>query len=101
MTADTIRKLLTDRASPDPGSAEYLRIVFVCEIAAHLAELNEKATKPELEKLRQELREEIVRWKSATDMLKQIESISMTTCNSETDLAVTLERIRHLFYKPK
>ena len=66
MTAEAIRKLLADRVSPEPGSLEHLWLTFVCEIAAQLAEMNERAAKPEIEKLRQELREEIDRWRTAT-----------------------------------
>jgi hypothetical protein len=30
--------------------------------------------------------------------LKKIEELAMRTCNSESDLAITLESIRHIFY---
>jgi hypothetical protein len=82
MTADSIRKLIADHlqgridGSLDP---ENTRNLFLAEIAAQLAELNQGT--------------------AAGQMLKNIEGIAMRTCNSERDLAVTLESIRHLFYE--
>jgi hypothetical protein len=55
MTAAEIRKTLSDRQSPEPGSVDYLRIVFVCEIAAQLAEMNEKAVPAPVRKLAEQL----------------------------------------------
>lgn len=67
MTAAEIRKLLEDNlVTPHVSGAldeQALQNVMLAEIAAQLAEMNERATEPELEKLRQELREEIAKWR--------------------------------------
>ena len=90
MTADAIRKLLTDRISPEPGSLEYVWLAFACEIAAQLAEMNEKTAVPS------------PNWpelSAQAQMLDQIKTVAMRTCNSERDLAVVLETIRSMFYQ--
>ena len=55
MTAEEIRKVLTDRAFPDPGSADWVRLAFLCEIAAQLAELNAKTLPGPVQKLAAQL----------------------------------------------
>ena len=55
MTAEEIRKILTDRQFPERGSAEWVRLVFMCEIAAQLAELNAKTLPSPVQKLAEQL----------------------------------------------
>jgi hypothetical protein len=76
MNAEEIRKTEQPSHKSDPHTAA---VFWLREIAAQLAELNAG--------------------NAASAMLKKIEVISLRTCNSERDLAVTLESIRHLFYE--
>ena len=90
MTAEEIRKLRDTQMMPhrmDSLTGDELCAYFQAEIAAQLADLNAVVREPS-----RAITEE---------KLKKIEIIAMTTCNSETELAVTLERIRHLFYENK
>ncbi len=88
MTADAIRKLIADHlqgridGSLDP---ENTRNLFLAEIAAQLAELNAKTVTPS------------PNW-SEISALDKVKALAMRPCNSERDMAVTLESIRHLFY---
>jgi hypothetical protein len=75
MTAEEIRKTYDlylaalERLDKPPTVAMLTSITngvllqATVEIAAQLAEMNERATEPELEKLRKELREEIAKWR--------------------------------------
>jgi hypothetical protein len=59
VTAAEIR----EKFSEQPNALVSAQILILAEIAAQLAEMNERATEPELEKLRKELREEIAKWR--------------------------------------
>jgi|SRR5271155_2977367 len=71
MTADSIRRWIADqlRGRVDGSLDEANATNFLlAEIAAQLAELNAKATEPEIEKLRTELQIEIANWKPSKEI---------------------------------
>jgi hypothetical protein len=89
MTAEEIREYIDQHIQEGAVSNETVQCRILSEIAAHLADLNAKTVTPS------------PNWpelSTQTEILDKVKALAMRTCNSERDLAVTLESIRHLFY---